>query len=158
MAAVDCNARAERENRTIARALRILEKRMKYAPERAELSSPFLVRQFLRLRLGELEREEFWCVWLDAQNRHIASECLFTGTLTQTSVYPREIVKQGLTFNAAAVIFAHNHPSGIAEPSHADQVLTQSLKQALALVDIKVLDHFIIGFDSAMGFAERGLI
>jgi DNA repair protein RadC len=100
----------------------------------------------------------FLSVLLDAQNRVLACEELFRGTLTQTSVYPREVVKCALAHNAAAVIFAHNHPSGVAEPSHADQVLTQSLKQALALVDIKVLDHFSVAGGTSLSFAERGLI
>jgi len=122
------------------------------------LGSPGAVRDFLRLTLAKREREVFLAVMLDAQNRVLACEELFRGTLTQTSVYPREVVKCALERNAAAVIFAHNHPSGVAEPSHADQVLTQSLKQALALVDIKVLDHFIVAGNSALSFAERGLI
>jgi len=122
------------------------------------LSSPAAVRDFLRLTLANREHEVFLAVLLDAQNRVLACEELFRGTLTQTSVYPREVVKCALKRNAAAVIFAHNHPSGVAEPSHADQVLTQSLKQALALLDIKVLDHFIIAGNSALSFAERGLI
>jgi len=122
------------------------------------LGSPGAVRDFLRLTLAKYEREVFLAVMLDAQNRVLACEELFRGTLTQTSVYPREVVKCALARNAAAVIFAHNHPSGVAEPSHADQVLTQSLKQALALVDIKVLDHFIVAGSSALSFAERGLI
>ena len=122
------------------------------------LGSPTAVRDFLRLTLGGREHEVFLAVLLDAQNRVLACEELFRGTLTQTSVYPREVVKCALGRNAAAVIFAHNHPSGIAEPSHADQVLTQALKQALALVDIKVLDHFIVAGSTALSFAERGLI
>ena len=122
------------------------------------LASPGAVRDFLRLTLANREREVFVVVMLDAQNRVLACEELFRGTLTQTSVYPREVVKCALERNTAAVIFAHNHPSGVAEPSHADQVLTQSLKQALALVDIKVLDHFIVAGNSALSFAERGLI
>ncbi len=122
------------------------------------LGSPSAVRDYLRLTLANREREVFLAVMLDAQNRVLACEELFRGTLTQTSVYPREVVKYALERNAAAVIFAHNHPSGVAEPSNADQVLTQSLKQALALVDIKVLDHFIIAGNSALSFAERGLI
>ena len=122
------------------------------------LSSPAAVRDFLRLTLANREHEVFLAVLLDAQNQVLACEELFRGTLTQTSVYPREVVKCALKRNAAAVIFAHNHPSGVAEPSHADQVLTQSLKQALALLDIKVLDHFIIAGNSALSFAERGLI
>ncbi len=122
------------------------------------LSSPGAVRDFLRLTLIGREHEVFLAVLLDAQNRVIECEELFRGTLTQTSVYPREVVKCALARNAAAVILAHNHPSGVAEPSHADEVLTQSLKQALALVDIKVLDHFIVAGNSALSFAERGLI
>jgi DNA repair protein RadC len=122
------------------------------------LGSPALVRDFLRLTLARREREVFLAILLDAQNRVLACEELFRGTLTQTSVYPREVVRCALEHNAAALIFAHNHPSGVAEPSHADQVLTQSLKQALALVDIKVLDHFIVAGNAALSFAERGLI
>ena len=122
------------------------------------LNSPAAVRDYLRLTLAALEHEVFVVVLLDAQNRVSACEELFRGTLTQTSVYPREVVKCALRHNAAGVIFAHNHPSGANEPSHADQVLTQSLKQALALVDIKVLDHFIIAGSAALSFAERGLL
>ena len=122
------------------------------------LASPGAVRDFLRLTLASRDHEVFLAVMLDAQNRVLACEELFRGTLTQTSVYPREVVKCALARNAAAVIFAHNHPSGVAEPSHADEVLTQALKQALALVDIKVLDHFIVAGGSALSFAERGLI
>ncbi len=125
---------------------------------RDALCSPGAVRDYLRLTLAGRDHEVFLAVLLDAQNRVLASEELFRGTLTQTSVYPREVVKYALGHNAAAVILAHNHPSGIAEPSHADEVLTQSLKQALALVDIKVLDHFIVAGNSALSFAERGLI
>ena len=122
------------------------------------LSSPAAVRDYLRLTLAKREHEVFLAVLLDAQNRVLSCDELFRGTLTQTSVYPREVVKCALERNAAAVIFAHNHPSGVAEPSHADQVLTQSLKQALALVDIKVLDHFIVAGGAVLSFAERGLI
>ncbi|MEK6593358.1 MAG: DNA repair protein RadC [Pseudomonadota bacterium] len=122
------------------------------------LNSPHAVRDYLRLRLQGRPHEVFAGVFLDAQNRVLAVEELFRGTLTQTSVYPREIVKRALHHNAAALIFAHNHPSGVAEPSRADEMLTVALKQALALVDVKVLDHFVIGSDAAMSFAERGLI
>ena len=122
------------------------------------MSSPKSVRDYLRLSLEGRKHEIFVGIFLDAQNRTIATEELFSGTLTQTSVYPREVVKRALHHNAAAMIFAHNHPSGVAEPSQADEILTQSLKQALALVDVKVLDHFIIGGGNAMSFAERGLI
>lgn len=122
------------------------------------MDSPQSVRDYLRLSLAGKEHEIFVGIFLDARNRTIASEELFTGTLTQASVYPREVVKRALYYNAAAMIFAHNHPSGVAEPSRADEMLTQSLKQALALVDIKVLDHFIIGDKDTLSFAERGLI
>lgn len=122
------------------------------------LCSPGAVRDYLRLALAGRDHEVFLAVLLDAQNRVIGCAELFRGTLTQTSVYPREVVKCALAGNAAALIFAHNHPSGVAEPSRADEVLTHSLKQALALVDIKVLDHFIIAGNSALSFAERGLI
>jgi DNA repair protein RadC len=116
------------------------------------------VRDYLRLALSGREQEVFVVMLLDAQHRVIASEELFRGTLTQTSVYPREVVKCALKHNAAAVIFAHNHPSGVAEPSHADEILTRSLKSALALVDIQVLDHFIVAGTRTMSFAERGLL
>src|SRR3954454_19948607 len=122
------------------------------------LSSPQAVRDYLRLKLQGKAHEVFVAVFLDAQNRVLDVEELFRGTLTQTSVFPREIVKQALHHNAAAVIFAHNHPSGVAEPSRADEALTQTLKHTLALVDVKVLDHFVVGGDAAMSFAERGLL
>jgi DNA repair protein RadC len=122
------------------------------------LSSPQTVRDYLRLKLQGRAHEVFVAVFLDAQNRVLAIEELFRGTLTQTSVFPREIVKRALHFNAAAIIFAHNHPSGVAEPSRADEALTQTLKHTLALVDVKVLDHFVVGGDAAMSFAERGLL
>src|SRR6266480_4700548 len=110
------------------------------------------------LELACRSHEVFVCIWLDAQHRVISFEEPFRGTLTQTSVYPREIVKAALAANAAAVIFAHNHPSGAAQPSQADELLTRSLKEALALVDVKVLDHFIVAGNQALSFAERGLL
>ena len=122
------------------------------------LASPQAVRDYLRLKLQERPHEIFLGVFLDAQNRVLAVEELSRGTLTQTSVYPREVVKRALHHNAAALIFAHNHPSGIAEPSRSDEALTAALRQALALVDVKVLDHFIVGAGTAMSFAERGLL
>jgi DNA repair protein RadC len=125
---------------------------------RDALSSPRAVRDYLRLALAGREHEVFVTLLLDAQHRVTASEELFRGTLTQTSVYPREVVKCALRHNAAAVIFAHNHPSGVAEPSHADEILTRSLKAALALVDVQVLDHFIVAGGRTMSFAERGLL
>jgi DNA repair protein RadC len=125
---------------------------------RDSLASPAAVRGYLRLRLQHLGHEVFWAVFLDAQNRAIAAEELFRGTLTQTSVYPREVVKQALAHNAAGVILAHNHPSGVAEPSFQDQALTRSLAESLALVDVKVLDHFIVAPGACLSFAERGLL
>jgi DNA repair protein RadC len=122
------------------------------------LSSPVAVRDYLRLLLSRKEHEVFVVVFLDAQHRVIETEELFRGTLTQTSVYPREVVKASLRWNAAAVIFAHNHPSGVAQPSQADELLTRQLKEALALVDVKVLDHFIIAGNAGISFAERGLL
>ncbi len=126
--------------------------------EGAALTSPGAVRDYLRLALGAREHEVFICIWLDAQHRVVRFEEPFRGTLTQTSVYPREIVKSALGANAAAVIFAHNHPSGVAQPSQADELLTRNLKEALAMVDVKVLDHFIIAGNQAISFAERGLL
>jgi DNA repair protein RadC len=126
--------------------------------DRAALTSPGAVRDYLRLALGRREHEVFVCIWLDAQHKVIGVEETFRGTLTQTSVYPREIVKKALARNAAAVIFAHNHPSGVAQPSQADELLTRNLKEALALVEVKVLDHFIIAGNQAISFAERGLL
>lgn len=122
------------------------------------LTSPGAVRDYLRLTLGGLEHEVFVVIFLDAQHRVLSVEELFRGTLTQTSVYPREVVKAALRANAAAIIFAHNHPSGVAQPSHADELLTRNLKDALALVDVKVLDHFIVAGSSTLSFAERGLL
>jgi DNA repair protein RadC len=125
---------------------------------RDSLTSPAAVRGFLRLKMQHLGHEVFYGVFLDAQNRVIAAEELFRGTLTQTSVYPREVLKRALVHNAASLILAHNHPSGVAEPSLQDQALTRTLAEALALVDIKVLDHFIVAPGACLSFAERGLI
>lgn len=122
------------------------------------LTSPQQVRDYLCLKLGGLSREVFVVLFLDAQNRVLAQEEMFSGSLTQTSVYPREVVKRALHHNAASVIFAHNHPSGVAEQSRADELLTSALKQALALVDIRVLDHFVVAGNSTLSFAERGLL
>jgi len=121
------------------------------------MTSPHAVRDYLRLTFAALEHEVFVGLFLDSQHRLIASEALFRGTLAQTSVYPREVVKCALALNAAAVIFAHNHPSGVSEPSRADELLTQSLKSALALVDVRTLDHFVVAGGEVVSFAERGL-
>ena len=125
---------------------------------REVFASPDAASQFLVHRIGGLEHEVFYVLFLDAQNRLIEAVEMFRGTLTQTSVYPREIIKRALAENAAAVIFAHNHPSGVAEPSRADEVLTRQLKEALSLVDVRVLDHFIVGGHRVLSFAERGLL
>jgi DNA repair protein RadC len=136
-------------------ARRALAEEMK---ARDSLTSPAAVRGYLRLHMQELGHECFYVVFLDAQNRVIRAEELFRGTLTQTSVYPREVVKHALRHNCASVILAHNHPSGVAEPSIQDQALTRTLAEALSLVDVKVLDHFIVAPGACLSFAERGLI
>ena len=120
--------------------------------------SPQVVKDYLQLQLGSLPHEVFAVLFLDAQHRLIKLDQMFTGTLSQTSVYPREVVKRALSRNAAAVILAHNHPSGVAEPSRADEFLTQTLKSALALVDVRVLDHLVVGQGVVVSFAERGLL
>ena len=137
-------------------ARRALAETMK---ERDAFSQPAAVRDYLRLHLAGLPHEVFFALWLDTQHRLLATDELFRGTLSQTSVYPREVVKKALERNAAAVVFAHNHPSGVCEPSSADELLTRSLKQSLALVDVRVLDHFIVaGQSQPLSFAERGLL
>lgn len=122
------------------------------------LNSPKQVRDYLCLKLGNLTREVFVVLFLDAQNRVVTTEEMFSGTLTQTSVYPREVVKRVLHHNAASVIFAHNHPSGIAQQSQMDELITKQLKDALALVDVRVLDHFIVAGNATLSFAEKGLL
>ena len=140
----------------IASALRIIESRLRIAA--VSMSSPQAVKDHLRLSLATLEHEVFGVLWLDSQNRLIEYQELFRRTVNQTSVYPREVVKAALTCNASACILTHNHPSGFAEPSRADEMLTNNLKTALAMVDCKVLDHMIVGGMSVMSFAERGLL
>jgi len=122
------------------------------------LDGPRKVQRYLGLALGRCGHEVFTVLFLDSQNRLIALEEMFRGTLTQTSVYPREVVKQALRHNCAAVILAHNHPSGVAEPSRADEALTRALQSALALVDVRVLDHIVVAGPRAVSFAERGLL
>jgi DNA repair protein RadC len=148
-------AKAVQLQAVIELARRALEEQLKPG---LNLSSPKAVRDFLRLALLRQDKEVFLGIFLDAQNRVLATEHLSEGTLTQTSVFPREVVRRALHHNAAALIFAHNHPSGLAEPSRADEMLTQALKQALTLIDVKVLDHFIVGGSQTMSFAERGLL
>ena len=122
------------------------------------LNSPQQVRDYLVLKMGSQHKEVFLVLFLDTQNRLISSEEMFTGTLKETSVYPREVVKRALHFNAAAVILAHNHPTGIAQQSSADELITRELSKALALVDVKVLDHFIVAGNQVLSFSERGLL
>ena len=122
------------------------------------ISSPEMTRNFLKSRLRAYQHEVFACIFMDNRHRLIAFEELFSGTINGANVYPREVVKRCLIHNAATVIFAHNHPSGIAEPSQADIHITGRLKEALALIDVRVLDHFVVGDDAVTSFAERGLI
>lgn len=122
------------------------------------ITSPEAFRAFLHLRLSDKDHEVFGCLFLDSTHRIIAFEELFRGTLDAASVYPREVAKRALSLNAKALIFAHNHPSGVTEPSEADRAITHRLKQALDLLDVRVLDHFIIGESPAYSFAEHGLL
>ena len=122
------------------------------------LASPRAAREFLVARLRDRDHEVFCCLFLDTRHRLISFEELFRGTVDGASVHPREVVKQALARNAASVILAHNHPSGVAEPSHADEIITMRLRDALALVDIRVLDHLIVGDCSCTSLAERGIV
>ena len=153
---INATAVAAVEDEIIARALEILGRRMRSAG--ALMDAPQAVRDWLRLRVGGKPHEEFGCIWLNARHEVIEAGEMFRGTLTQTSAYPREVVKEALRHNAAAVIFYHNHPSGAAEPSTADEFLTRNLKDALAMVDTKVLDHFVVTATIMTSFAERGLL
>lgn len=121
-------------------------------------SNPQAVKDFLQMQLGSRPHEVFAVLFLDAQHRLIAFEELFRGTLSQTSVYPREVIKQALAHNAGAVILTHNHPSGVLEPSRADELLTQTLKSSLQLIDVRVLDHIVVCRSACLSFAERGLL
>ena len=125
---------------------------------RSVLNSPTVVKDYFKVHFAGAERESFVVVFLDSQMRVIASEELFAGTLTQTSVYPREVVKRALHHNAAAAIFGHPHPSGQPEPSRADELLTQTLKSALSLVDVRVVDHIVVAGSNCVSFAEKGLV
>jgi DNA repair protein RadC len=126
--------------------------------QRPVFDSPTRVKDYLRLQIGGKPHEVFVVLFLDAQNRLIRCEEMFRGTLTQTSVYPREVLKRALELGAAAVLLAHNHPSGAAEPSRADEYLTQTLNKALALIDVRVLDHLVVSQSEVVSFAERGLL
>lgn len=152
----EINATVANEDAIIAAALEILARRMRSSG--VLMDSPAVVRDWLRLRVGGKPHEEFGCIWLNAAHEVIEAGEMFRGTLTQTSAYPREIVKEALHHNAAAVIFYHNHPGGAAEPSLADEMLTRQLKDALNLVDVRVLDHFVVTAEQTTSFAERGLL
>lgn len=147
--------RPAKADEVLQAALRLLAGLM-YGSE--ALTSPQVVRNFLRIKLGTLEHEVFALIHLDAQNRVIDYVEMFRGTVSQTSVYPREVVKESLARNSAALILVHNHPSGLTEPSRADEMLTQTLKSALALVDVRVLDHLVVAGAQILSFAERGLL
>lgn len=136
-------------------ARRVLSQLVRHGPT---MSSPQVVKEYLQVQMATLEHEVFAVLFLDAQHRLIEYREMFRGTVTQTSVYPREVVKEALALNAAALLLAHNHPSGHAEPSRADECLTQSLKSALQLVDVKVLDHLVVATTGVVSFAERGLL
>lgn len=142
------------EQQTIREALTLLESQLREPG--ASFTSVHAVRDWLRLQLASLEREEFVVLFLDNQHRLVAHETLFTGTLSHTEVHPREVVKAALKHNCAAVIVAHSHPSGLAEPSEADRRITERLKQALDLVDIRLPDHLVVGGMEVVSFAERG--
>lgn len=144
------------EDRAIYRAMYLLKERLRKPGE--SFNSPSEVRKYLTLKLACEDSEQFMVMFLDAQHRLIEAETMFYGTLTQTSVYPREVVKRVLYHNAAAVLLAHNHPSGVAEPSMADRMLTDVLKQTLSLVDVRILDHFIVAGSEVLSFAEHGLL
>ena len=152
---VDGQYRVASADEVLSQAWGVLAERVKPG---VTLSSPQDVKDYLRLAIGMLEHEVFCVVFLDAQHRVIELRQMFRGTVTQTSVYPREVVKEALQLNSSAVILAHNHPSGVAEPSRADEHLTQTLKSALLMFDVRVLDHLIVTAASVLSMAERGLI
>lgn len=142
------------QQRVVQMALTLLEKQMKQ--KSVGFNSIVETMQYLRLQLEPLEREVFMVLYLDSQHRLITSETTSMGTINATAVYPREIIKAALVHNAAAVVVAHNHPSGVAEPSNDDRKVTKRLTEALSLVDIRVLDHVVVGQGQALSFAERG--
>lgn len=142
--------------RTIKRALVLLDQHLREPG--VAFTSTQAARDWLRLKMGPLEREVFVVLYLNNQNQLLAHETLFNGTISHTEVHPREVVKRALYFNAAAVIFAHNHPSGEVTPSQADKAITQRLLHALMLVEIRVLDHLIVGGTQILSFAEHGLL
>ncbi len=154
-----CPGLGEAKYAQLQAVLEMAQRHLQHALERGEaLTSPDLTRRFLSARLRHRQHEVFACLFLDNRHRVLRFDELFRGTIDAASVYPREVVKQALACNAAAVILAHNHPSGVAEPSQADRHITRRLQDALALVDIRVLDHLVVGDGEAVSFAERGLL
>ncbi|MDS1916419.1 DNA repair protein RadC [Enterobacter asburiae] len=145
---------APTDQQTIRTALTLLECQLREPG--AAFTSSSSIRDWLRLQLASLDREAFTVLWLDNQNRLIDHDTLFLGTINSITVHPREVVKSGLKNNAAAALLAHNHPSGEAEPSHADRLITERLKQTLELIDIRLLDHLVVGGMDIVSFAERG--
>lgn len=147
------------EDAVIAHALQILERRLSSVNDRGKpLTSPQMTRDYLRLQMAQNEREHFGVMFLDTRHRVLAYEELFFGTIDSAHVHTREIVKAALRLNAAAIIVAHNHPSGVAEPSQADLAITRRIRDAVGLVDIRLLDHFIVGSSEVVSLAERGLV
>jgi len=144
----------EAEQKIVNRAIRILEREIK--TRTVVFTEPAMVKKYLRLQLQECEREQFVILFLDSQHRLIEKEVPFFGTIDAAPIYPRIVVQKALQHNAAAIIVAHNHPSGVAEPSRADRAITERLTQALALVDIKLLDHIVVGAGETVAFSERG--
>lgn len=156
MAIEQFTSRTKRQAATIRGALRILEQELKdYGPA---LASPNAIRNLLRLRLASEERELFMCLFLNAQNQLIDARTMFAGTVTQTAFHPREVARAALQLNAVSIIVAHNHPSGNCNPSTADTLLTTALRDALELIDVRLLDHFIVGQGAILSFAEEGLL
>lgn len=156
MAICDYRALTKYESSIVRRATAILERAIMREPLTA--SYPDVVKRYLVAKYATAAREVFGVLFLDAQNRLLAFDEMFRGTLTETSVYPREVVRAALLHNAAAVMFVHNHPSGLAEPSIADKIMTKGLINALLLVSVRVLDHFVVGGTNCLSFAEQGLL
>lgn len=146
----------ENQNKVIAKAMQILEHRAKYGVDKIFFSSPETVKNYFCMRHLDAKAEQFDVLFLDNRHRLIACETLFYGTIDSASVYPREVVRKALEHNAAALVISHNHPSGVAEPSRADVDITGRLKNACALVDVRILDHIITGDNCSVSLAERG--
>lgn len=151
----DGSYRAANEDEIVGAAREVLGRTI---VGKSYFSAPLEVKDYLRASLGTLEHEVFAVIFLDAQNGVIEMREMFRGTLNQTSVYPREVAKEALALNAAAVVLAHNHPSGSVQPSRADEILTSTLKSALSLIDVRVLDHVVVCRQATFSFAEKGLL